>query len=171
MVANVWSAQGARAIVKEVVVKASLKEAWHAWTTSEGIISFFAPGCNVDLKVEGDYEIFFFPDAEPGSRGGEGLKLMSVEPNKFLSFTWNAPPSIPTIRKQRTLVMVFFEAISEQETRVKLVHTGWGNGEDWDKAYEYFDAAWGDAVLPRLVYRFEHGAVDWTNPPKFHKKS
>jgi len=38
-------------------------------------------------------------------------------------------------------------------------------GADWDKAYEYFDHAWGAVVLPRLRQRFEKGPLDWSAPP------
>ena len=33
-----------KAIHDEVIISASLDEAWDAWTTEEGIKSFFAPG-------------------------------------------------------------------------------------------------------------------------------
>ena len=32
-----------RILQKEVVVSASIEQVWHAWTTSEGMASFFAP--------------------------------------------------------------------------------------------------------------------------------
>jgi hypothetical protein len=51
------------------------------------------------------------------------------------------------------------------ETRVTLRHDGWGEGNEWDEAIQYFSSAWADVVLPRLKYRFESGPVDWNNPP------
>ena len=51
------------------------------------------------------------------------------------------------------------------ETRVTLLHDGWGTGNEWDAAYQYFSSAWANVVLPRLRYRFESGPVDWSNPP------
>jgi hypothetical protein len=47
------------------------------------------------------------------------------------------------------------------ETRVRLTHTGWGDGGEWDKAYAYFDRAWGN-VLANLQKRFADGPIDWT---------
>jgi hypothetical protein len=43
---------------------------------------------------------------------------------------------------------------------------GWGEGVSWDEAYEYFDHAWNEVVLPRFRYAMEVGAVDWKNRPK-----
>jgi hypothetical protein len=50
-------------------------------------------------------------------------------------------------------------------TRLRFTHLGWGEGADWDKAYEYFDHAWGAVVLPRLKHRFEKGPLDWSAAP------
>ena len=44
---------------------------------------------------------------------------------------------------------------------VSLHHTGWGDGGEWDKAYAYFDRAWGN-VLANLQKRFADGPIDWT---------
>jgi hypothetical protein len=41
-----------------------------------------------------------------------------------------------------------------------MTHLGWGTGEDWDKAYAYFDRAW-DGVLGNLVHRFSIGPVEF----------
>ncbi len=151
-----------RSIDKEVFVDASLDEVWGAWTTESGIRKFFARGSNIELRPDGHYEIFFFPDNDPGMRGAEGTRVLIVEPNKRLVFTWDAPPKWPAIRSQRTVVEVRFCAAGPDRTRVQLHHTGWGDGDDWGAVYDYFDGAWG-VVLRRLRYSFEHGPVDWDN--------
>ncbi len=73
----------------------------------------------------------------------------------------------PRIRGQKTHVSVYFNKIDENNTEVNLIHDGWGDDEEWNKVFDYFDRAWGKIVLPRLKYRFENGPVDWKNPPKF----
>lgn len=153
-----------RAIYGEVIVKAELQDVWDAWTTETGIISFFAPACKIDLQPDGPYEIYFNLDAPPGERGGEGLRIMSIQPLKMLSFTWNAPPTLPEVRGQRTHVVIRFYQ-GESGTRVTLHHDGWGTGREWEKAYDYFQSAWNEVVLPRLRYRFKHGPIDWNDPP------
>ena len=87
---------------------------------------------------------------------------LAFEPPRRLAFTWNAPPTIPTIRDSgvHTLVYVELEPLAADKTRVTMTHTGWGVGEDWDKTYAYFDKAW-EAVLSNLRYRFAVGPVNW----------
>jgi len=152
-------------ITKQVTVSATVDKVWEAWTTVEGVKSFFAPDCRIDMKVGGAYEMYFVPDAEPGSRGGEGVKILAIQPKKILSFTWNAPPHLPNVRKQFTHVTVKFIPAGENSTTVLLTHDGWGEGEEWDRAFAYFDGVWGQVVLQRLIYRFSVGPIDWENPP------
>lgn len=160
------SAAGADRVLRaEVTVKAPVAEAWNAWTTDAGIATFLAPEGHVDLRVDGTYDVWFNPKGSPGKRGAEGMRILDVEPMKRFAFTWNAPPSIPSIRGKRTLVVLDFAPAGENATRVRFTQLGWGEGRDWDQAFEYFDQAWGAVVLPRLVHRFEKGPIDWNAPP------
>ncbi len=152
-----------RVVRAEVIVEANIVDVWNTWITREGVLSFFAPECNIDPQVDGPYEMFFDLEAEPGKRGGEGVKILAVQPQKMLSFTWNAPPHLPNVRQQRTHVVVRFQQLADTKTQVTLQHDGWGEGDEWDRAFDYFSRAWQDVVLPRLVYRFAVGPVDWTN--------
>jgi uncharacterized protein YndB with AHSA1/START domain len=155
-----------RVLRAEVVVKAPVEEAWKAWTTQAGLATFFAPVGHVDLRVDGTYDVWFFPEKGPGERGAEGMRILDVEPLQRFAFTWDAPPSNPKIRGKRTMVVVDFEPRGEGATRVRLTHLGWGEGPEWDQAYEYFDRAWAVHVLPRFVHRFERGPIDWNRIPE-----
>lgn len=149
-----------RVLRKAVTLDAPLAEVWKAWTTSEGAKSFFGPGARVEATPGGPFEIYFSLNAPEGLRGSEHCKVHSVVPMKLLAFTWNQPPIIPALRDVHTLVTLRFEELSPGRVRVEMTHSGWGVGEDWDKAYAYFDRAW-DAVLGNLHYRFAVGPVDW----------
>jgi len=150
-----------RAIDKEVVVNATLAQAWDAWTTREGIRSFFAPDAEVEPRVGGAFHIHMDPGGAPGMKGADEMRYMALQPQKMLSFDWNAPPHLPEARAQRTFVVVRFAAVDDKTTRVTLHHTGWGDGGQWDQAYAYFDRAWG-GVLANLQKRFDSGPYDWT---------
>jgi uncharacterized protein YndB with AHSA1/START domain len=147
-----------RAIDKSIDVPATLDEAWAAWTTREGIVSFFAPDAEIEPRVA--FHIHIDPGAPAGSKGADDMRFMALQPKQMLSFDWNAPPSLPEARAQRTFVVVRLEPLGDKLTRVTLHHTGWGAGGEWDKAYAYFDRAWGN-VLGNLKKRFEQGPQDW----------
>jgi uncharacterized protein YndB with AHSA1/START domain len=150
-----------RALDKEIVVKASLDQVWQAWTTREGITSFFAPDARIEPRVGGAFQIYMNPGAEPGMKGADDMRYMALQPKKMISFDWNAPPSLPEARAQRTFVIVRFFPLDGATTRITLHHVGWGEGGEWDKTYAYFDKAWG-TVLGNLQQRFEKGPRDWT---------
>ena len=151
-----------RAIDKEAVVKASLEAVWSAWTTREGIVSFFSPDAKIEPRVGGAFQIYMDPAAEPGMKGADEMRYMAIQPMKMISFDWNAPPSLPLARTQRTFVVVRFFPLDGKSTRVTLHHTGWGDGGEWDQTYTYFDRAWG-FVLGNLQQRFEKGPRDWAD--------
>jgi uncharacterized protein YndB with AHSA1/START domain/uncharacterized protein YciI len=153
-----------KSLAKDVVVNGTVDQVWEAWTTSKGVTTFFAPSARVEPRVGGPFEIYFNTKAEPGQQGSEGCKVMAVDPKKMLSFSWNAPPTFPTIRGQCTLVTVFLEPAGEGKTKVELQHIGWGRGEEWEKVYAYFDGAW-TYVLGNLKTRFETGPIKWPEGP------
>jgi len=148
---------GDRVIQGEVTLDAPVGEVWAAWTTPRGIRSFLAPDCNIELRVDGPFEMFFLPDGEPGKRGGEGVRFLAIQPEKMLSFTWNAPPHLPEARNQWTHVVLRFHEAEGGRTRLTLRHDGWGEGGQWDEAFSYFERAWLEIVLPNLAKMFAGG--------------
>jgi uncharacterized protein YndB with AHSA1/START domain len=164
--ASALAQQSERTIRAEIVVNKNIDSVWKAWTTEEGVKSFFAPDCHVDPRASGDYEIYFNPAGEKGQRGAEGTKILALQAPRMISFTWNNPPNIPAIRWQYTSVVVRLEKLSETKTRVILVHSGFGDGKDWDESFKFFEVAWRDQVLPSLKHSLETSPIDWKNPPK-----
>jgi uncharacterized protein YndB with AHSA1/START domain len=155
------AAAAERAIDKEVVVAAPLAAVWQSWTTKAGIEGFFSPEAEVDARVGGAFHIHIDPLAEPGMKGADDMRYMALQKPSMLSFDWNAPPSLPEARTQRTFVIVRLADVDGKSTRVSLHHTGWGDGGEWDKTYAYFDRAWG-RVLENLQKRYTVGPMDWS---------
>jgi len=151
-----------RAIVKEVVVKATPEQVWQAWTTAEGIKSFFAPGARIDPKPMGLFEVHMNPYAPDGMKGADDMRYLALQEPKFLSFTWNAPPHLAEARKQRSVVTVRITPVDATTTKVVLNHSAFGEGGEWDKTYDYFNGAW-SRVLANLKKRFDEGPIDWTS--------
>jgi uncharacterized protein YndB with AHSA1/START domain/uncharacterized protein YciI len=145
-----------RRISKQVTVRATLEDVWECWTTSEGIASFFTPDSQVELRVGGPYELYMMAQPDAVGRGSEGCKVLSYVPHEMLSFEWNFPPKVPTLRYSgaKTHVVLRFEDQGDGTVRVRFDQLGWREGEDWDQGYAYFDAAW-DWVLGNLKKKFQ----------------
>lgn len=150
------------AIALSVTVKAPVAAVWQAWTTADGLTSFFAPEAEVDPRPDGAFHIFMDPYGKPGMKGADTMQVLAVEPGQLLSFTWNAPPHLAQARAQRTVVILRFTPVADNQTELNLTHLGWGSTGEWPKARAYFEKAWPN-VLKNLQTRFETGKpYDWT---------
>ncbi|TVQ32068.1 MAG: hypothetical protein EA376_07020 [Phycisphaeraceae bacterium] len=148
----------ARVIELDRIIEAPRAEVWKAFTTVEGVTSFFSPRAKVELRMGGAYELHFAPDAPEGTRGSEGCRVLSFVEGEMLSFTWNAPPNLPEARWRRTFVVLRFDDAEEGKTRLRITHGGWdaSEGEQWDRAFAYFSQVWG-FVVDHLDRRFSDG--------------
>ncbi|MDX2217743.1 MAG: SRPBCC domain-containing protein [Burkholderiales bacterium] len=149
----------AKVINESITIKASPAAVYKAWTTRDGIRTFFAPDAVIEPRVGGLFEIHMNPYAEPGMKGADDMRYLALQENRMVSFTWNAPPSLPEARKQRTYVTLRFESHGD-DTQVTLFHGGFGEGGEWDKTHAYFSRAW-PGVLKNLKKSFEEKPIDW----------
>jgi len=149
-------------IILETTVKATPREVWECWTTSKGMESFLTRA-NIDLRIGGPFEIYFGGDDVPaGQRGSEGCTILSYEPEKMLSFTWNAPPKFGDLRARHTWVVLIIEPHGPHGSKVTLKHYGFaeqnaatsGHDADWKSLREYFANAW-PTVLTALRQKYE----------------
>ena len=144
-----------RTIHGEVLINAPIRSVWEAWTTEAGIKSFFSNNCKVEARVGGPLEIYFNMDAPQGQRGSEGCVFLALQPDKMISFTWNAPPHLPEVRKQRTWETIYFDDVAPNQTKVRFYNGGYGVGGPWDESFKYFQRAWLEMVLPNLKSALE----------------
>ena len=119
-------------IVVETTVRAIPADVWECWTTSRGMRSFLAEA-KIDLRIGGPFEVYFGgPDVPPGQRGSEGCTILSYEPGRMISFSWNAPPQLAHARAQRTWVVVSIDPHGPHASKVTLKHYGFA-----EKAAEF----------------------------------
>jgi uncharacterized protein YndB with AHSA1/START domain len=143
-----------RAVRHTASVPAPVEDVWWAWTTDAGIRSWLVDDSRVVLEVGGPYEWYFLEEGSPGGRGSEGCQVIGFQAPTMLTFTWNAPPHLAQARAQRSVVLLRLRPDDTDEgTRVELTQLGWGDGGQWDEAFDYFDAAW-RRVLDRLLAYF-----------------
>src|SRR5579872_4773960 len=114
-----------KALIFEVTVPAARAEVWQAFTTSEGLSTWLTPGAVVDLRKGGEWTAHF-----PGGKTGGGT-ILDFVPERELTLSAMAPERFPTVREQRTTAKFEFVADGDS-TFVRLVQTGWKNGDEWD---------------------------------------
>lgn len=154
-----WSLSGIAhelsAITITKTVAAPVATVWDLWTTETGLRSFFGSDAHVDLQTGGSYEVLFDTSAPIGYQGSEGCTVISMDQQKRLQFSWNAPPKFgEAYRKCNTQVTVTMEEIAPYTTKITLTHEGWGDGGKWPDIHSYFTKAWG-YVMDQLEKRCE----------------
>jgi uncharacterized protein YndB with AHSA1/START domain len=138
----------------EVQVPASLDAVWKAFTTSDGLSTWLTPGAVVDLRKGGEWTAHF-----PGGKTGGGT-IVSFIDRRELVMSAMAPEWFPTVRAERTLASFRFLPQGPGLTLVQLEQTGWKEGEEWNKAYDYL-AKGNMQLLETLRRRFVNGPLDW----------
>jgi uncharacterized protein YndB with AHSA1/START domain len=137
----------------ELEVSAPLPAVWEAFSTSAGLSTWLGPNATVDLRPGGDW-LVHFPN---GSTGGG--TIVSFVPQKEIVLSALAPDQFPHVRADRTRAVFQFESRGNS-TVVRLTQTGWKDGPEWDRAYEYL-AAGNAELLSMLHQRFRQGPIDW----------
>lgn len=144
----------------ESYVDANIKEVWKTLTAAAGWEAFLGVKADIDFRPGGKFHILFAPDAPEGQRGSEGCTVLSYQPERMISFTWNAPPKFPTVRNgdHKTIVVIEMLPAGADRTLVRLTHHGWPNvaesTEEWTGTFEYFEKAW-PSVLAALSDHFK----------------
>lgn len=148
-------------LVFERVISAPLAQAWNAWATRDGLLTFFAVEARVQMVAGGAYEPLFSMEEAEGLRGAEGCTVVSFLPERQLTVTWNFPPTLPLLRSvgARTRLVLEFEPMGAAATKVRIRHEGWSQKPGWAEGRAYFEKAW-PLVLARLERRFRRGPLD-----------
>lgn len=142
-----------RELVIQVEVPAPIHAVWQAFTTSDGLSTWLSPGAVVDPRPGGEWTAHF-----PGGSTGGGT-IVSFVPERELVISALAPDQFPHVRAERTKAVFQFESRGES-TVVRLTQSGWKQGAEWTRAYEYLMA--GNAqLLSTLHHRFVSGPLDW----------
>jgi len=114
-----------RAIVLEARYDASPADVWHALTDTEALRDWFAPFVNAGQNVGGIVEM---------SWDGTNMWPTTIEvwePERHLR--WADPaPSAPDGRPQPRLMVDWFISTDAGQTVLRLVHSGFGEGANWD---------------------------------------
>lgn len=120
-------------IVQERVFDATPAEVFAAWGEAEAMRVWMCPGdiesadVEVDFRTGGMFRIAMHAESGDFVQHGEYL---AVEPPKRLVYTW-VSEWMPE-GQQHTRVEVTFEAVGDQQTRLRLVHDSLPAGDGYD---------------------------------------
>jgi len=139
-----------RSLEKELFIKAPPERVFQALTEPAELERWFVQKAEVDLRPGGAIRFEWAPDAV------EIGKILLFDPPHRLSYTWEALSPRPTT--------ITFALTAENEgTRLHLIHTGIGEGEDWDTYYTSINSGW-NIHLNNLTAWLETGTGEPPGP-------
>lgn len=139
-----------RSLEKELFIKATPERVFQALTTKDDLERWFLVKAEVDLRPAGTIRFEWGPGVFNVG------KILVLEPPHRLSYTWEALEPSPTT--------ITFELTAENDgTRLHLIHTGIGEGEDWDTYYTSVNGGW-NAHLTNLTAWLETGICELPGP-------
>lgn len=132
-----------RRIEVEVEVPVTPEQAWEAIATGPGITAWFMPA-EVEARVSGS--VVHHHEAEMSSSG----TITAYEPpHRFAYEEEFGPDDSPP---QVTATEFLIEARSGGTCVVRVVTSGFGEGEAWDRAIESFTSGWRQALRSLRLY-------------------
>lgn len=141
-----------RAVEKDVFIHASPERVFQALTEKAELERWFVQTAAIDARPGGSIRFEWAPGVfELG-------KILVLEPPSHFSFTWEALSPSPTT--------ITFELTAENGgTRLRLLHTGIGAGEDWDNYYTNINGGW-NIHLAHLTTWLETGTCEPPGPTR-----
>lgn len=130
----------------EINITSSKEQIWSAWTSSDNVAKWFSPLANVEPMVGGAFELFFDP-SDLNHMTTKGCKFLEFTPFEKLSFNWKGPDDFSDLMNGDALTVVNVSLFEENiSVKVKVSHSGWGTGEEWEAAKKWHEFAWNQVL-------------------------
>lgn len=151
--------EGGGRVVVEVQIAAPAEAVWAAITKPEEIERWFP------LQAQGDGALGGVIEISWGDERWWGLRVVEAQPGEHLRLAEAAEPPEPAT----TRLFVDYHLESRGgATLVRLVHSGFGPGEEWDEWLEGLDAGWGFFLRNLKLYLERHPRLKrtmaWARP-------
>lgn len=126
-----------RSIENSVTIKAAPEAVFKALTDARELAKWFPSSAESDPRTGGAFKYTFLNEKDPAHDHVREGRYLEVVPNTKVRYPWHlSPGDSPT-------TVEFAVAGQGKETRVTLVHSGWGSGAEMDNAVQMHTQGWG----------------------------
>jgi len=143
-------------IVKTATLNTTPDISFRMFTENKLLENWLTVKADVEAVEGGKYELFWTP-GDPTNNSTIGCRVLAIEKPFYLKFEWKGPVQFKDFMNNAnslTNVTVFFNQ-HENCTKATLIHKGWINTPEWEKAREYFISAW-DQAFNELETHVKH---------------
>jgi uncharacterized protein YndB with AHSA1/START domain len=125
---------GDRSLQLSIDVPAPAKDAFAAFTTSEGFSSWAVPVAKIDFRVGGMIEASYDAHARFGDANNIKNAIVAYIPDRLLVIRNVQAPAgfADSSLFQKTVTMIEFSPLDAKTTRVTITNAGYGPGAKFD---------------------------------------
>ncbi len=144
-----------RLLQSSIVIEAPAAALWKSFTDPADYRRWAGGVAAVDLRIGGSFEASYDPDGKIGDANNIRHRIIAFTPERLIVFQNLQAPGLPGENLYRgTAIVLQYEPLGPNETRVTVSHVGFGPGAGYDPLYAFFKA--GDArMLQTLKAAYE----------------
>ena len=133
---------GEKVLRLESVLPISRDEAWQLFTTDAQLMKWIAPVAHIELRTCG-FILTNYNKTKPLTDSSSiKLDIINYVEHEILTLKVNLNNSFsPKVKAEdgNLQEIIQFEYVSPKQTKVISSMVGWGNGEEWNKTYGFFE--------------------------------
>ncbi|CAN5535558.1 hypothetical protein BH10BAC3_BH10BAC3_33460 [soil metagenome] len=136
------AANGERFLRFEIVVNTTINETWKMIATEAGIKKWMAPVANLDLRIGGMLQTNYNETAKIDDKGTIMLGIINYIPSEILTYkiTLNELFAENCRKEDKNLQHIIqLKSVGQNKTKIISTMAGWGQGKEWDEAYNFFE--------------------------------
>ena len=138
-----------RTVEKELFIRASPERVFRALTEKADLERWFVSRAEVDARPGGAFSFTWRPHETVNGQ------FVTVDPPRRLVMVWDEGPSLGFTEVAIDLTP------HAGGTLLRLVHTGFGEGEDWDRLYTDINSGWNAELEHLRAWLDESRAKVW----------
>src|SRR5688500_5266509 len=118
-----------RTVEKELFIAAAPERVYRAFTNKEDLERWFVTNAELETRPGGVFNLRWQEDTVAG-------EYVELDPPRRVTFTWDESPKY-------SVTTCTIEFIPEADgTLLRLTHSGFGQGDDWDDLYNGINGGW-----------------------------
>ncbi len=128
-------------LVHEAIIDAPVADVWAAFTQEQHITQWMVPMAEVDFRIGGTLRTNYNADGAIGDENTIEHTFLAFEHERMLAMQVTKSPAGFPFRDEvkHMWSVMYFDPITSDRTRLRIVGIGYGTGGNWDRMRAFFE--------------------------------
>jgi uncharacterized protein YndB with AHSA1/START domain len=148
-----------RTYEKRIIIDADIEDVWKALTEAEEITRWFSTEANVKPGEGGEIYLAWNDDFKGSSQisvWDPPNHLQTIETREAWQASDPESPGAGTMGRPVQLSLDYHLSTEKGKTVLRLVHSGFGQGKEWDDEFDAIKRGWGTMLLNLQKYSSQY---------------